>query len=383
FILLKQGLIDEYKFADEQGVCDFVKQAGCIQFDPIDVCGKNAELVLQSRVKGFTKAMLNHLLYEERKLLDYFDKNLSIISTADWPYFARIREAYRQNTRSYDEVKAVTEEIKDTIRKKGNVCSKDVGFNKKVDWYWSDTKLARAALETLYFQGDLIIHHKKGTSKYYAFTEEHLPAAILTAEDPHQTEFEYLKWRALRRISAVGLLWNKPSAAWLGIEDFKAAERNAIFTKLILESKILQIEVENIKDSFYCLASDEELIETVLTNPTLAARTELIAPLDNMLWDRKLIKTIFNLEYKWEIYTPKAQRQYGHYVLPILSGEQFVGRAELVNEKKAQRLVVKNVWLENGVKTSSYLESDIADCFQRFATFNQCELRDAATWHHR
>jgi uncharacterized protein YcaQ len=49
FILLKQGLIGNYKFAFEQGVCDFIKQAGCIQFDPIDVCGKNPELVLQSK----------------------------------------------------------------------------------------------------------------------------------------------------------------------------------------------------------------------------------------------------------------------------------------------------------------------------------------------
>lgn len=39
------------------GVCDYIRQAGCIQFDPIDVCGKNAELVLQSRVEGFTKDM--------------------------------------------------------------------------------------------------------------------------------------------------------------------------------------------------------------------------------------------------------------------------------------------------------------------------------------
>ena len=89
FMLLKHGLIDSYKFAGKQGILDFVRQAGCIQFDPIDVCGKNAELVLQSRVKGFTKQLLYSLLYEDRTLLDYFDKNLSIIQTADWPYFRR------------------------------------------------------------------------------------------------------------------------------------------------------------------------------------------------------------------------------------------------------------------------------------------------------
>ncbi len=55
FLLLKHGLIGEYKFIGKQGVCDFIRQAGCIQFDPIDVCGKNPELTLQSRIRGFTK----------------------------------------------------------------------------------------------------------------------------------------------------------------------------------------------------------------------------------------------------------------------------------------------------------------------------------------
>jgi len=53
--LLKHGLAGEYRFAGKEGIKEFVKQAGCIQYDPIDICGKNAELVLQSRVKGFTR----------------------------------------------------------------------------------------------------------------------------------------------------------------------------------------------------------------------------------------------------------------------------------------------------------------------------------------
>jgi uncharacterized protein YcaQ len=74
FMLLKHGLLGEYRFIEKQGVLDFVRQAGCIQFDPVDSCGKNAELTLQSRVKGFTKNTLYELLYNDRKLVDYPDK---------------------------------------------------------------------------------------------------------------------------------------------------------------------------------------------------------------------------------------------------------------------------------------------------------------------
>ena len=39
FMLLKQGLLGGHKFTGKQGAAEFVRQAGCIQFDPVDVCG--------------------------------------------------------------------------------------------------------------------------------------------------------------------------------------------------------------------------------------------------------------------------------------------------------------------------------------------------------
>jgi len=87
FMLLKHGLIDKYKFVEKDGILDFIEQAGCIQFDPVDICGKNADLTLQSRIKDFNKNMLDELLYKDRKLFDNYDKCLSIIPIKDWPYF--------------------------------------------------------------------------------------------------------------------------------------------------------------------------------------------------------------------------------------------------------------------------------------------------------
>lgn len=396
FLLVKQGLLGNYRFRGKEGILEFIRQAGCVQFDPIDVCGKNAELVLQSRVEGFTKDMLYELLYEDRRLLDYFDKNLAIIRTEDWKYFERIREANRNSGRGREEVDRVAETIKDIIAEKGPVCSKDLMMKEKVDWYWNSTNLSRAALETLYFRGDLIIHHKKGTNKYYALAKDYLPQEVLKAPDPCPEELEHLKWRVLRRISTVGLLWNKPSDAWLYIWNLKAEERNAVFTSLLEEKKILKVEVEGIKDILYCLTEDEMLLLKVLQTEGSAGlqeetdrkaredsqtevnrqvksfrgRTELIAALDNMLWDRKLIKALFDFDYKWEIYTPAEQRKYGYYVLPLLYGERFIGRAELLCDRKADTLIVKNLWFEEGIKVGVKLKKEIQRCFERFQSFH-------------
>ncbi|NCB55422.1 MAG: winged helix-turn-helix domain-containing protein, partial [Epsilonproteobacteria bacterium] len=64
FLLHKQGLIGAPAYRGKQGALAYIRSVGSIQFDPVDVCGRNAELVLQARVAGFTKAMLYSLLYK-------------------------------------------------------------------------------------------------------------------------------------------------------------------------------------------------------------------------------------------------------------------------------------------------------------------------------
>jgi len=370
FLLRKHGLIGEYRFTGKEGILEYIRQVGCIQYDPIDVCGKNAELVLQSRINGFKKQMLYDLLYEERRLIDFFDKNLAIMNVEDWPYLERIRQGYRDWGRGREEVDRIAQEIKERIRELGSVSSKEIDYQEKVDWYWNSSKLARVALESLYFRGDLVIHHKKGTNKFYALAEDYIPSELLNAREPYPRELDHLKWRMLRRISAVGLLWNKPSDAWLNIWTLKAQERKEAFQELLEEGKLLEVLVEGCKDPLYCVKEDRWLIDEVLCAPKYKERTELLAPLDCMLWDRKLIKELFDFDYKWEIYTPEAERKYGYYVLPVLTGDRLTARVEVVALSKKKALVVKNIWLEKGIRPTKKLYGELNRCFQRFMKFH-------------
>lgn len=126
FMLLKHGLLGEYRFAGKQGTLDFVRQAGCIQFDPVDACGQNAQLTLQSRVKGFTKQTLFELLYKDRQLMDYPDKNISIIPIEDWPYFERYRIAARKGGQRFDGLAELETKARDYIREHGPVNSREL-----------------------------------------------------------------------------------------------------------------------------------------------------------------------------------------------------------------------------------------------------------------
>lgn len=371
FILYKQGLLGDYRFIGKSGVLEFIRQAGCIQFDPIDVCGKNPEIVLQSRVGNFTKQMLYELLYVDRKLLDYFDKNLSIIPTENWKYFERERECHRNWERSHDEIQQVHDKIIAAISENGPLCSLDLNFSQKVDWYWNKTKLARAALEHMYFRGELAIHHKERNIKYYDLMEKCLPEDILGAADPYPNDFDHKKWRVLQRIGSLGLMWNRASDAWLGIPGLKANDRNNIFAELLSESHIVPVKIENIQYSLYCLTEDVKIIDYIKGNEPKKQRCEFIAPLDNMMWDRNLVKAIWDFDYKWEIYTPPSERKYGYYVLPILYGERFIGRIEMKYDRKCKKLNVSNIWYESNVKLTKTMEKTLASAIKRFEMFNK------------
>jgi len=381
FLLLKSGLLGKHRFTGPRGALDFVRQAGCIQYDPVDVCGKNAELTLQSRVKGFTKQTLAGLLYGERSLVDYPDKNISIFATEDWPYFQRYRNAAREGGRRFPELQALEERTKTYIRENGAVSSGDLPVRGDIYWHsaihWSggwdrDTNAARAALEQLYSTGELVIYRKEGSRKYYDLAENHIPAALLNAPDPLPDEAEHRKWRVLRRIGAVGLLWNRPSDAWLNIWGLKTPERTQAFEALLAEGRILGAGVEGLKDTLYFRREDRPLIETVLENDGYQPRCELMAPLDCMLWDRRLIRALFGFDYTWEIYTPAEKRKYGYYVLPLLYGDRFVGRVEAAAAAKTDALTVKNLWYEEGVRPTRKLLAAVDGCVNRFAKFNEC-----------
>ena len=383
FILLKQGLLGDYRFIRKDGAYQFVRQAGCIQFDPVDVCGRNAELTLQSRVKGFRRKMLNDLLYRDRLLVDYSDKELSIWPREDWPFFSGYRERSVAHGRQFPGIPELEEQAIAYIRKHGPVSSDTLPIEGTIFWHssmhWSghwekESLAARSVLEQLYTDGILLIHHKTGSRKYYDLADKYFPADLLRAPNPCRDEEAFTDWRICRRIGAVGLLWNRNSTAWLGI-SMTTEQRNASFDRLEKSGSITAVQVEGIRFPLYMLSDDLPLMKSVLDGQAdVKARLEFLAPLDPMLWDRKLIEAIWSFQYSWEIYTPAVKRKYGYYVLPVICGDRFIGRIEPKADRKSNILTVQNIWLEPGVRRTKKLSGQIDKAIQRLAKVNDCTL---------
>ena len=353
FILAKQGLLGEYRFIGKEGAYDYICQAGCIQYDPVDVCGKNAELTLQSRVKGFSKSMLWELLYEDRKLVDYPDKELSIWPVKDWPYFSSYRERSLELGAAFEGLEDLKVKAVDYIKKNGPVCSDSLPIDGEIFWHssmhWSGnwdkkSQAARSVLEQLYTDGELVIHHKNGSRKYYDLAKNHIPQSILNKKNPCKNEDEFMTWRVLRRIGAVGLLWDKNSTAFLGLY-INADTRKRILAKLEKKKKIQSVMVEGFKVPFYYRTEDDALMKAIIAGEAdIKERMSFIAPLDPLMWDKAFVLALFDFKYSWEIYTPQVKRKYGYYTLPILFGERFAGRIEAIPDRKTGVLHVKGLW---------------------------------------
>lgn len=370
FILAHQGLLPPHQYADKDDILEYIRRVGCIQYDPLDMVGTNPNLVLQSRVRGYQPSMLDYLLYSERRLVDGWDKNAAIYPAEDWPYFSRYRVRKvmrhgREITELYDVLPRVTEEL----RKRGPLSSLDFEQAEKVDWFWAPTSITRAALETLYAWGDIIVHSRVRARRVYDLASRHIPEELTAASDPNQFEQEYFKWHVKRRINSVGILWNRSGDAWLAIKGLKTPQRNAAIADLEAEGELVPIEVEGISYPAYIVRDYLPFLEQVQSKAPGEANAAFIAPLDNLLWDRKLISALFGFDYTWEVYKPAAQRQYGYYVLPVLYGDRFIARFEPRYNKITGVLEILNWWWEPDTEKTQKVKEALARCTKEFMNY--------------
>jgi len=372
FLFYLHGLL-ERRFVGKDGAMAYIRQCGCLQFDPVDVCGQSAQLALHARVEN-SAGMLHALLYEDRLLFDYPDKQLSIIPIEDWPRFAPGREWARGHLRHYPQLAGLMEVARAHIARNGPVDADSLPVQGDISWWsaihWSSSqKAARAVLEQMYSMGELVVHHKQRTRKFYDLAARHLPADLLAAPYPFADELARDCWVALRRVGGVGLLWSRFSETWGALDD--TDRRAKALAHLCERGELTQVTVEGIKSPMYLRTADLPLLACAMQDHK--PRCELLAPLDTLMWDRKLIQALFGFTYSWEIYTPPAKRKYGAYVLPLTYGDRFVGRAEPVVDRKAGKLIVRNIWLEPGGDARA-LRGAMKECFARLAAFHGVKL---------
>ena len=164
--------------AERDSVMQVMARLGSFQFDPLDIAGRNHDLLLNSRIAGFQRGWTDELLYEERVLFEAYNKGLSILPTTELPWY-RVnwdRSRARHEVEAFQEHADLVAELLDRIRRDGPLSSTDIEPRASIDWYWRPTNQVRAILEALAEAGILGISRREGNRRIYDLAERLFPA---------------------------------------------------------------------------------------------------------------------------------------------------------------------------------------------------------------
>jgi hypothetical protein len=374
FLLAHQCLLPPRRLEAADGIMDLFRHLGCIQYDPIDIVGRNPDLVLQSRVAGYRPELLDRLMHVGHEALVVWDKMAAIALREDWPSFARYRALMAKQYGGPEKPEMqIAPYVLDEIRRRGPLSSRDIEHEASVEWWWGRKKrLVGASLEVLSAMGIVLTHHRVRSERVFDLAERILPAEILNAPDPHPLDEDYQDWHVLRRIRSLGL---SPTTGapeyWWGIMGVKGtAARAQVLARLAERGDVIPVSVDGVaKRLFFVRAADLATLRAAGEAAAAEEAAAFIAPLDNLIWDRELLRQVFDFDYCWEIYKPKEKREYGYYVLPVLYGARFIARAEPVFDKKAKVLRIDGWWWEKGIRPNAAMRDALRTCVAEFAAY--------------
>lgn len=354
--------------ASPDSVLEVARKLGSLQFDPLDPTGaRNHDLVLHARVSGYQRAWCDQWLYgEERRLFEVYNKSLNLVPVEELPFhrLAWMRAEARHRDGLLARGAKVARAVLQRIEREGSAASLAVAreHDAQLVGYWgAPTSEGRATLDALFETGRVGIVRRDGNRKHYDLIERLFPAELLATKVPRA---ECVRHRLLTRHRAVGLLGTGGSAElWVGIGT--AAERKRALEQLVRQGVLVPVAVEGVRGERFVLADELPLLDEPFESQTAT----LIAPLDPLVWDRRLLVALFDFDYKWEIYTPIEQRRYGYYVLPILHGDRFVGRIEPRFDRDSATLTIAGVWFEPKVRLDAPLLHALTDALAAFARF--------------
>jgi uncharacterized protein YcaQ len=337
--------------ADPRSVLDVVERLGLLQFDPLEVPGaRNHDLVLHARIGGYRREWCDQWLYgTDRRLIELYNKSLNMVPMHELPHY---RIAWQRSTATYEDgiLKEQADVAKAILKRlKADGPLSTAAFSEHghaVDWWWAPTRASRAVMEALFVTGRIGIARREGNRRHYDLIERLVPPELLAVKE---SEEDAMTHRLLSRYRAVGLTTNIGTQIEVMYSAGSTEERARRTERLVEEGRLIPVNVDGLKRIRYIVAEDAPALEETADRDSLGAPSvSFLAPLDPLVWDRRMIRELFGFDYLWEVYVPEKKRRWGYYVLPILYGDRLIGRIEPRLDRKAKVLNILGTWFEDG-----------------------------------
>ena len=323
---------------------------GFVQLDPINVCGRMHDLILRNRVAGYREHDLLRHLYGEgldggsplppsrREAFEHYfpaGGTLAAFPLDAWTYLTAAMEERSRRTRGYAGRLSAGEErlarrILSEIEERGPLTGDDIAHDGRAVTAWgSRGRLVKTVLDKLFFHGRVLITTRRAFRRVYDLPARVLPARILSAPRPAPDDIA----RTL---------------VLLRLRQRRLATLRKAELPLVADA-VREVRIEGCPPC-HCLAEDAPALEAAHDAPGAEAAPRLLAPLDPLIYDRRLTAALWDFEYTWEVYTPPAKRVRGYYALPVLAREQLVGHVEPRADRERRRLVLVSRRVNRGIR---------------------------------
>jgi uncharacterized protein len=283
-------------------VLSTVRRLGFLQIDVVQPVERPQHLVLFSRLgPGYDRAELDRLLWQEKAL---FEWNAFVYPIDDLP-LVRARIRHLRRSRRYKSERWVREFLAENrafrryvlqrLGQEGPLLSRDLedrAKGEKRDHRWWGSRMVGLMLLSLHMYGEITVVGRRGGERLWDLTERWWPPT----ETVPIREAERI--RADRRFRAQGVR----------------------------------------------LANGDWEAHPDATDGPLPDRAVLLSPFDRVVYDRARARALWGFRYRLEMFVPKAKREYGYYVLPLLVGDRLVGRAEPRYDRKTGALELLGAW---------------------------------------
>ncbi len=280
-------------------ILDTIRRLGFLQIDAISTIAPPQQLVLWSRLGPYDVAELDRLLWDEKAL---FEWNAYIWPIESLPV---VQARMRRRTGRYAHERRGTELLRTNARfvrfllgeleRNGPMLSRDIEGDAKRSWEahrWYGNRSVALLLEVLHGRGKVAVVGRRGGQRLWDLAERWYP------------EVEALP------LKAAGLLLEE--------QRFRA---------------------QGVRLTTRGWEAHPDAVDGPIPD-----RATFLSPFDRLIHDRDRAEALFDFRYRLEMYVPKAKREYGYYVLPILVGVRLVGRIEPVFDRKTGTLDVLGAW---------------------------------------
>jgi hypothetical protein len=320
-----------------------------VQMDPLNVCGRMHDHILRNRVAGYREGDLIRHIHGDgvrpgppaagRVAFEHHHPATHILAAFPleaWPHLqSAMRERARRRSawmgRLTPRERELSERIFAAIEAEGPVGPEALADPRKGWRVWGATSLAKATLQKLFFHGRILIAGRQAHRRLYDLPERVLPAEVLAR--PASGPAEAARWMAIARLRQHRLA---------------ALRRDEV---ALVEDVAHAVQVEGCP-TLHCLREDLALFEQGGRDDCRSPQALLLAPLDPIIYDRRLTRLLWGFEYAWEAYTPAAKRKRGYYALPVLAGTEIVGHVDLRADRGRGRLVALSRSVRRGHRTA-------------------------------